>query len=236
MKTKENKIINNIPEDTDLDISKIIRTRRMSRGLSIDDAERDTRISRKYLEALESGEFSKMPGTVAIKGFLKIYTDYLGLDSGTLVSDFMKLWTKDQPQNQKTKIYPRIYTHRDTFYMPKWIYAIIIIILLGVVVYFSPQCIKRVPVSIYTKPLQLTVDFKEKTWIVVSSDEKNVQDGLIDKGELKVWDAESKFRIRVGDATAVKMLLNGHEIRLSGRPGETKDFEFDRSTDIRNLQ
>lgn len=53
---------------------------REARGLTLHDAERDTRISRRYLQALESGELDVIPAPVYARGFLRSYAQYLGLD------------------------------------------------------------------------------------------------------------------------------------------------------------
>lgn len=53
---------------------------REARGLTLEDAERDTRISRRYLQALETGDLDVIPAPVYARGFLRSYAQYLGLD------------------------------------------------------------------------------------------------------------------------------------------------------------
>lgn len=53
---------------------------REARGLTLEDAERDTRISRRYLQALEAEQFDVIPAPVYARGFLRSYSQYLGLD------------------------------------------------------------------------------------------------------------------------------------------------------------
>ncbi|MCC6381008.1 MAG: helix-turn-helix domain-containing protein [Dehalococcoidia bacterium] len=59
--------------------SRLIRARE-ARGLTLEDAERDTRISRRYLQALESEQLEVIPAPVYARGFLRSYSQYLGLD------------------------------------------------------------------------------------------------------------------------------------------------------------
>lgn len=61
---------------------------REARGLTIDDAERDTRISKRYLAALEAEEFEVIPAPVYARGFLRSYSQYLGLDPKDALSLF----------------------------------------------------------------------------------------------------------------------------------------------------
>jgi cytoskeleton protein RodZ len=53
---------------------------RTAKGLSLADVESITRIRQKWLEALENGEYSRLPRGAIARGFLRTYAAYLGLD------------------------------------------------------------------------------------------------------------------------------------------------------------
>lgn len=61
---------------------------REQRGLTLEDAERDTRISRRYLQSLEDERFDIIPAPVYARGFLRSYSQYLGLDTAPLLARF----------------------------------------------------------------------------------------------------------------------------------------------------
>jgi cytoskeleton protein RodZ len=61
---------------------------REARGLTLEDAERDTRISRRYLQALEAEQFEAIPAPVYARGFLRSYSQYLGLDPQEMLAMF----------------------------------------------------------------------------------------------------------------------------------------------------
>ncbi|MBI2766210.1 MAG: helix-turn-helix domain-containing protein [Chloroflexi bacterium] len=61
---------------------------REARGLTLEDAERDTRINRRYLQALEAEQFEVIPAPVYARGFLRSYSQYLGLDAQEMLSLF----------------------------------------------------------------------------------------------------------------------------------------------------
>jgi len=61
-------------------LGRILSEARTSRGLTLDDVERDTRIARRYLEALERDEFDALPAPVYCRAFLRTYAQYLGID------------------------------------------------------------------------------------------------------------------------------------------------------------
>ena len=65
-----------------------LRDGRMARGVTIDDAQRATRIARRYLQALEDEDFEALPAPVFARGFLRSYAQYLSLDPTELVARF----------------------------------------------------------------------------------------------------------------------------------------------------
>ena len=66
-----------------------LRQARVSSGVSLDDAQRATRISRRYLEALESDDYDALPAPVFARGFLRSYAQFLGLDATAISSSFL---------------------------------------------------------------------------------------------------------------------------------------------------
>src|SRR5262249_7627261 len=46
-------------------------------------------ISKRYLEALERGDFSRLPAPVFTRGFIRAYAGYLGLDPEEMVNAYL---------------------------------------------------------------------------------------------------------------------------------------------------
>ncbi len=69
-------------------LGETLRRARLAKGITFEDAERVTRIPRKYLEALEQENFGILPAPVYARGFLRSYAGYLGLDPGALLPFF----------------------------------------------------------------------------------------------------------------------------------------------------
>jgi transcriptional regulator with XRE-family HTH domain len=67
------------------ELGKALTEGRIARGLTLHDVERDTRISRKYLQALEEGNLGVLPAPVYVRAFMRTYAQYLGLDARGLV-------------------------------------------------------------------------------------------------------------------------------------------------------
>ena len=57
-----------------------LRLQREAMGVTMEQAAEDTRIRTKFLQAIESGDYQSLPGTVYTKGFLRNYAEYLNLD------------------------------------------------------------------------------------------------------------------------------------------------------------
>ncbi len=69
-------------------LGETLRRARTAKGITIEDAERVTRIPRKYLEALELENFGILPAPVYARGFLRSYAGYLGLEPKELMPWF----------------------------------------------------------------------------------------------------------------------------------------------------
>lgn len=70
-------------------IGETLRKERERQRLTIQDVEDGTSIRAAYIEAIESGEYDKMPGRVYAKGFVKNYAKFLQLDGDEFVKNFM---------------------------------------------------------------------------------------------------------------------------------------------------
>ena len=60
-------------------IGSTLKQRREARHLSIEQAAEQTRVRKYYLQALENDDLSAIPSVVQARGFLRIYTEFLGL-------------------------------------------------------------------------------------------------------------------------------------------------------------
>jgi len=75
---------------TDLPVGEILRRARVHYGQSLQDVERMIRIRAIQLDAIEKGENEKLPGRVYAIGFVRAYSEYLGLDGERMVALFKK--------------------------------------------------------------------------------------------------------------------------------------------------
>ena len=78
-------------------IGEKLRSTRESKGYSVEQVARDTNIAKKFLIALEEEDFAIFPGDPYLVGFLKNYSEYLGLDSKKMVVLHHNLKLQEQP-------------------------------------------------------------------------------------------------------------------------------------------
>lgn len=74
-----------------------LKNARENKGYTYDQIGRDTNIARRYLEALETEDFSQFPGEPYLLGFLRNYAEYLGLDVQELLSLYRAHKIQEQP-------------------------------------------------------------------------------------------------------------------------------------------
>ena len=65
-----------------------LRREREMRGITLDEISNTTKISIRLLESLESEDFSKLPGGIFTRSFIRAYANYLGLDEEHVMSEF----------------------------------------------------------------------------------------------------------------------------------------------------
>ena len=78
------------------EIGNSLREARLRQGYELPRVEADTKIRAKYLRALEEERFEVLPGETYVKGFLRTYAEYLGLDGQLYVDEFNTRFTREE--------------------------------------------------------------------------------------------------------------------------------------------
>ena len=90
---------------------------RESKGISINQISAETRISTRFLLAIESEEFHILPGGIFNRGFIRAYAEKVGLDPDQALADYERLTTIREisetpttvtasPQKMDKRLYP----------------------------------------------------------------------------------------------------------------------------------
>jgi helix-turn-helix protein len=91
------------------EIGTSLREARVRQGVDLLEAERATKIRSKYLRALEDERFELLPAQTYVKGFLRSYAEYLGLDGQLYVDEYNSRYVADEdalPRVRRTRQSP----------------------------------------------------------------------------------------------------------------------------------
>jgi len=98
------------------EIGTSLREARERQGLGYPEIELATKIRGKYIRALEEEDFTAIPGDAFIRGFLRTYAEYLGLDGDVYVDEyasrFITSWRDELPPRPERR---RIRTRERPF-------------------------------------------------------------------------------------------------------------------------
>ena len=70
-------------------IGQKLESARQSKGVTVSEAGRATKILSKFIEAMEADDFGVLSAPVYAKSFIKMYAKYLGLDARPLVEEYV---------------------------------------------------------------------------------------------------------------------------------------------------
>lgn len=83
--------------DMKAEIGSVLRAARLKRGQSLEAVAQQTRISKRFLEALENDRFEQFPAIVYLRGFLKGYCEHLEVDFDEIWAKFEATQTEAAP-------------------------------------------------------------------------------------------------------------------------------------------
>jgi helix-turn-helix protein/uncharacterized protein DUF4115 len=78
------------------EIGNSLREARLRQVFELPRVEADTKIRAKYLRALEDERFDVLPGETYVKGFLRTYAEYLGLDGQLYVDEYNSRFAREE--------------------------------------------------------------------------------------------------------------------------------------------
>jgi cytoskeletal protein RodZ len=85
------------------EIGNSLREARVRQSLDFPEIEQATKIRGKYLRALEDENFEQLPGQTYVKGFLRTYADYLGLEGQLYVDEYNSRYVSGADEEAATR-------------------------------------------------------------------------------------------------------------------------------------
>ncbi len=93
-------------DDVLVEIGSLLRKARSAQKVSYEEASRTVRIRPDFLRSLESGQLDGLPERVYVRGFIKAYANYLGLDGDALANRFASAAQLVPPPRQRKRRSP----------------------------------------------------------------------------------------------------------------------------------
>jgi len=88
-------------------VAEILSEKRKESGLTYEQIEKETKIRRVYLEAIEKNDYSFLPEVTTVKGFIRNFALAVGL----VPENVLAIFRRDFAENKKGEIVPRAFSN-----------------------------------------------------------------------------------------------------------------------------
>ena len=225
-----------------------LKRERELREVSMDELTKATRISTRFVQALENEDWAKLPGGIFGHGFVRTIARYLGLNEEALLGEYDSARAEHlaaAPAKREERIPPP----------PKWlpVAAVVIVLLLVTGVFYAGRYAwhryaahraeKKSAASLTAQPLpqsgsmltgsaeqsssvasssallDLSVSTFAATRVRILADSKLLLDAELPAWRNRHFSANQQFEVTAGDSSAVLLELNGKAMPPLGAPG-----------------
>jgi cytoskeletal protein RodZ len=223
-----------------------LRRERELRGVSLREIADNTKISIRFIEALEEDRVEVLPGGLFPRSFVRQYATFVGLDPDRTVADFLA--QHGQPETEKTP--PPV--ERRAWLSPGALFFAAVALVAAFLVVRRPggederqaaatATPTPVPVApavlptdrVYPPPISnatpaprdtlvLTMTAEQSCWVEVRADGEIVIDRVLAEGESETLEALGEIVLSVGNAGGLALRVNDQPALPLGRSGEVR--------------
>lgn len=119
------------------DLGQQLKEARLSMGLSLDDVQEITKIRKRYLEAIEAGDYKVLPGSFYVRAFIKTYAEAVGLNADDLLAEHKQNVPEAAPDTTMEPVLQKRRSRQSAERNSKWLttalmwsfFALIIIVI-----------------------------------------------------------------------------------------------------------
>lgn len=121
------------------DLGQMLKKARLENKISLEDLQETTKIRKRYLEAIEDGNYKVLPGNFYVRAFIKSYAEAVGLDPNEVLNLYQNVIPSPEPEQIIEPILSKR-TTRNTERIGKWASNVMVIsfvvLILGIIYYF----------------------------------------------------------------------------------------------------
>lgn len=214
-----------------------LRKARVDRGASLDEASRDTRIRTELLEALEEEDFEVLMGDVYVRGCLRSYSNYLGLDSDKVVSAYTSSLISPPPPATAPPpaLEPAIRTsrRRDNQRLALLIAALVLALAAAFGVLSKSRSAPPAadlpttppPVEAIGRSITLALEAHQEVEATITVDGV-ARTITLKPGEGRSFEATTSITVRLSRGGVVSVVVSGKDLGTPGRPGRPWEETF----------
>lgn len=236
---------------TDLSVGEILRRTREYYGQSLPQVEVNLRIRASQLEAIENLDLERLPGRVYAIGFVRAYSEYLGLDGDKMVHLFkaQSVGKRVKPQLK----FPVTFSESKTPNIHIILFSMVATILLiayWTVFYTPTKYVERIPpvpeslkqgsipllkttaealekeseeATVEEASVKMELVVSQDSWVEIKNPEgKVVVRQVLKPGDKYVVPEEEGYTISTGNAGGVTVFIGGKKVRTLGKSSEVK--------------
>jgi cytoskeletal protein RodZ len=121
-------------------IGEKLRLEREAQGIALRDISEQTRISMRYLEAIETDDYRRLPGGIFNRSFIRAYAKFVGYDEDKAIEEYASTMREhgqsdDSPTKHKSMVYTDDHAPESRSPVKTLLLAIIILALLSLAVW-----------------------------------------------------------------------------------------------------
>lgn len=231
-------------------LGEYLKNMRVQKGISIDEISEITRITRKYLIALENNDMQSLPVPAYTRGFIKLYLKALDIPSDEAIRMYEGNIKKALDVEEDSKKDSKSIYRRKMILNIGWTAIILIILSIPLYIFYikkppyeygmrsrnvqesgkidlKPDNKTEVINPVPSEPERISRDENilkakviELTWIKIEMSDGKSIQELLQAGQVREWRSKDKFNITIGNAGGINLELNNVSLGMLGARGQ----------------
>lgn len=227
-------------------LSKMLKTARLEKNITIDHLVSETRISKHVIEQIEAENPKNLPEPVFLKGFLRAYAQTVGLDPAEVIKLYQTehgIPEEISSENTEQRLVTTGVAYQKKSYKLPVFLVVVFIVILGVVFLNSGSTTDEGAESKVTQDVEtvdttaqkdkkqvvgykLEIECVEDTTLKISTDGEQVVEYNMMAEEHLGLKANDNFNILINNTCGVTLFLNDKVVDVPGKCGQTVNMQL----------